>query len=501
MADDSSDYNTLALMQSTSADWTEERFDALEIAEQLRLLKPSKSPGSDNIPNTIYSLLAPWLAIPFKTIFETSIQQKTFPTEWKTGIIIPIPKTRPPLLNKLRMITLLPAPAKILEKMILKKVVCHLESLYGSNQHAFRRGASTTTAIVEILDKVTVHFDNPCIPAIGILSLDFSKAFDMVDHEILLEKVLKEPKLRGFAQWLSCYLSGRQSMVRVSGNMSSIFPVRSGVPQGSVLGPCLFSVLVGDLPSCSTDNNTFVQFADDVNIIIPLVNDDVASIQSVIDKQLEQILEWCRRNKQKLNLNKSNLILITRKSGIPITSPLIPNSTMKVLGVHLSDDLRWNKHIDHANKRASQRMHVLRMLKPHTNSKELHSVYEALIGPIFDYCCPAFGKLPQNLCGQIRRIQRRAHRIIFGDEAYKCDCTFDGLEKRREHLSHKLLCKILNNPHHILHARAPKRLVHTQKLSNFHCRTSKRQNSFFPYTTLLYNANRSSPSTSVIPRQ
>ena len=483
---DSSDYNIPGLESTVSADWLRETFDAGEITNQLRRLKPSKSPGIDNIPNTIYSILAYFLAIPLKTIFDTSIQQKVFPTEWKKGIVVPIPKTRPPLLHKLRLITLLPEPAKILERMVLKKVIHLLEPLYGANQHAFRRGTSTTTAIIELLDTITAHFDNPRIPAVGVLSLDFSKAFDMVDHSVLLRKVSDEPKLRGFAQWLLCYLSGRQSVVRISGSVSGAFPIGSGVPQGSVLGPCLFSVLVGDLPGCSIDNNTFVQFADDVNIVIPVADDGAASIHSSIKKQLTQVNEWCRSNKQVLNLNKSKLMLIARKPTLLPEDPFAPTSTMKVLGVHLSADLRWNNHICDATRQASQRMHVLRTLKPHTTCWELHAVYEALIGSIYDYCCPAFVKLPKVLCAQIRRIQRRAHRIIFGDEN-RCNCIFDGFEKRRESLSLKLLGKILNNPRHILHARAPKRLIRSQNLTNFYCRTSKRQHTFFPHTTLLHN--------------
>ena len=145
-------------------------------------------------------------------------------------------------------------------------------------------------------------------------------------------------------------------MVRVSGSPSSAFPIVRGVPQGSVLGPCLFSVLVGDLPSCSTGNNTFVQFADGVNIVIPFVDNDTATIHSCIKRQLSQVNEWCHCNKQMLNLNKSKFMLIARKPTSLLADPLPPTLTMKVLGVSLSADLRWNNHIRDVTRRGNQRM-------------------------------------------------------------------------------------------------------------------------------------------------
>ena len=182
-------------------------------------------------------------------------------------------------------------------------------------------------------------------------------------------------------------------------------------------------------------------------------------------------------------------MLIARK---PITlpdDPLPTISSMKVLGVRLSSDLRWNTHIREATRRASQRMHVLRMLKPHTSCKELHAVYMAQIASIFDYCCPAFGKLPKKHCALLRKVQRRAHRIIFGDDI-RCDCTFDGFELRRATLSLKLFQNIMNNPRHILYHRTPKLMSRSHKLTSFYCRTSTRQHSFFPHATLLHNSQK-----------
>ena len=457
-----------------------------EIERHLRSLRSSKASGSDNIPNKVYCLLAPFLSAPLKNIYDCSIKTQNFPKEWKKGIVVPLPKSNPPTLQKLRMITLLPAPAKILEKLVLKRVISLLEPLYSRNQHAFRKFASTTTALIDIMDTVSVYYDDPSISAVGVLSLDLAKAFDKVNHRILLQKISKIPSLGGFTNWLASYLSDRLFSVRVQGQLSHFYPIDVGVPQGSVLGPSLFSTLVGDLSSCST-GNAFVQFADDVNIILPFIDSQKETINTSILKQLTNVENWCSLNHLDLNVDKSRLLLITRK---PLqgnfSTPIPMTKSIKILGIHMSDSLQWDAHISEVTKRASQRLHVLRTLKPHTTGHELHGIYEALISSIFDYCCPAFVKLPEKLNIRLHKVEKRAHRIIFGDHN-ECNCQMDGFIKRREKLSLRLFQKAISNPRHILHTKTPKRLTHSQRLTNFVCRTSKRQNSFFPYVTLLYN--------------
>ena len=217
----------------------------LEVEWHLRKLDPKKAMGSDLIPNKIYSLLAPFIAGPLKTIFECSIDQRIFPSDWKKAIIVPIPKTHPPKIEKLRTISLLPSPAKILEKLVLSKLYSTLESLFGTNQHAFRKSASTTTALLQITDTLTRTFDDFSTAGFGILSLDFSKAFDKVQHSTLLRKILNSCLPRGFALWLHSYLSNRSFRVKIHGQLSVFYslhtfwsPTGIGAWTCSFLNPC-----------------------------------------------------------------------------------------------------------------------------------------------------------------------------------------------------------------------------------------------------------------------
>ena len=141
---------------------------------------------------------------------------------------------------------------------------------------------------------------------------------------------------------------------------------------------------------------------------------------------------------------------------------------------------------DAANKKMCQRLHVLRVMKPHLSQEELHQVYCALIRSVIDYCCPLFVKIPLNLTSKLQRVEKRAHRLIYGDER-KCTCDLDGFTNRRIKLGEDLFSKIMKDENNMLHCLTPKVLPSSLRLSNFTCRTDKRKFSFFPYLTLLAN--------------
>jgi hypothetical protein len=463
-------------------------FTTEEVEKELRTLSQNKAAGADQIPNKVYALLATFIASPLRDIFQNSIAQRSFPMDWKKGIVVPIPKTQPPLLNKLRTITLLPYPSKILEKLVLRKTRPFFDSLSGNCQHAFRKDVSTTTALIHIVDTATLHFDDASKVGHAILSLDFTKAFDMVDHHIILNKA-KGCLPEAFRTWLRSYLSGRTFRVKVQGQMSKSHPIAKGVPQGSVLGPVLFATLVGDLSlSMTEDANTLVQYADDANIIIPLKSKEPEDICNIITKQISAVQNWCTRNKQQLNMDKTKVMLCIRGINKLPHFPFPTASSIKVLGVVLNDKLKWDEHLSSVCKKASQRLHLLRTLKLYSSQRELHSVYTATVRVLADYCCPLFVRLPMKLTTSLQKIEKRAHRIIYEHLSHRaCNCELDGLKKRRENYSIKFMLKLLKQDSHILSPRMPKQLPHTKQLTNFFCRTTTRQNSFIPYTTIIIN--------------
>ena len=264
------------------------------------------------------------------------------------------------------------------------------------------------------------------------------------------------------------------------------------MPQGSVLGRALFSVLAGDLSKHNNDN-VFVQYADDLNIICPFTDITPNTVRKKIMNQLKDVLLWCSRNKQELNMDKSKFLLCTRQPVCFDEPPPIQSvSTLKVLGITLNDKLTWDDHVQESCKKACQRLHVLRKVKPYLDRNELHAVYCAIIRTLFDFCCPVYIHLAKTLCKRLQQFERRAHRLMYGSyENYQCTCDMDGFVQRREEMGLRLFLRILQNKHHLLHDRTPDILPHSKRYSNYTCRTEKRLKSFFPYVTMLHNKYQS----------
>ena len=244
-----------------------------EVFRYLSKLKARKSSGDNLVPNRVYSTLADCLARPLASIFNSCIKQRQFPDLWKQGIIIPVPKTKPAVLSKLRQIALLCPVSKIFEKLIMKNAREAIDKSYCSSQHGFRKGASTTTALIGLIHHVLQSSDDKLVSCVAIVSFDFTQAFDKVSHSLLLQRLTDCNLPCGLIMLLNSYLCNRFSRVRLRGIISKRFPVMCGVPQGSVLGPPLFCIFTSDYQPKHTLTKV-IKYADDLSLVIPFANGD-----------------------------------------------------------------------------------------------------------------------------------------------------------------------------------------------------------------------------------
>ena len=453
----------------------------------LRNLKSSKSSGDEAFPTRLYKVLADSIALPVAVIFASSIQQRVFPNAWKNGVIVPLPKTNPTDLLKLRQVTLLSPLSKMMEKLVLHSVQPFFDRCYGLGQHGFRKCVSTTTALIDIMNSVMTYYDDNRISCIALISFDLSQAFDSVDHELLIRKLIECNFPTGFVMWLANYLSNRFSQVRLRSVKSRSFCVSRGVPQGSVLGPPLFCVYTSDFfPKFSTSK--LVRYADDVYLIMPFLSSDANIINEAIDGELHHFEEWCNGKRLHLNRAKSKMIFHTRtRINFPLSTPIPMFESINILGVYFNKSFNWNTHIEKVCTKANQRFHFLRKLRPLVSSKELHLIYTASIRTILEYACPLFMGLNEKLSKRLQRIDRRAHRIICGDTS-TCLCTKDSIKKRRLNISVKCFKKMERNANHLLHSLVPKIHRNSRKYDVQYCRTLKCQSSFIPAVTSLLNS-------------
>ena len=283
----------------------------------------NKSVGPQSIPIKMLKIIPDLIAVPLTEIINKSFSTGIFPEALKVSKVIPIHKGGDTdELNNYRPISLLSVFDKIIERLLHTRLYKFLEEhkILSSKQFGFRKNSSTTLAIIEMSERIRESIENKKYGC-GIF-IDLSKAFDTINHNILLEK-LEHYGIRGIPLlWFKSYLSNRKQYVYLNGESSSIEDIISGVPQGSVLGPLLFLLYINDLPNISNTLKFFL-FADDTHIFCEA--DSMEKLEITVNKELRHLYTWLNVNRLALNIEKTNFI-----SFHPYNKPLKLRITLKI---------------------------------------------------------------------------------------------------------------------------------------------------------------------------
>ena len=285
-----------------------------EICNIILRLKNSKSVGNDGISTKIVKAVAQYISVPLSEVFNVSLSTGVFPDTLKIARITPIYKSDDKsCISNYRPISILSVFSKILESIMYTRLITYLTSnkILADNQYGFREKHSTYMALINLVDKISEQIDSKMITA-GIF-IDLSKAFDTIDHTILLQK-MHHYGIRGIARdWFQSYLYTRQQYVQIDNSISALLTVNCGVPQGSTLGPLLFLLYVNDLISVSNIAH-IVMFADDTNLFFS--ENDIGRLTSLINSELKNISDWFKANKLSINIKKTHYILFCSKKKI-----------------------------------------------------------------------------------------------------------------------------------------------------------------------------------------
>ena len=255
---------------------------------------------------------------------------------------------------------------------------------------------------------------------VGTIYLDFSKAFDLVDHKILLEKLQYYKFSPITIAWFSSYLSSRSQLTYLSGAKSLSGSVTSGVPQGSVLGPILFLLYINDLPDVLEETSIDI-FADDSTISIP--NRDISTIRSSLQKDLINVQNWCILNRMILNSQKTKVMYLSTKSkntsilstdcSISINNNLLEIcESEKLLDVTVDCNLSWDSHIINTLKHCNSLLYLLSRIKIFLSLSKRKLFFNAYILPHIDYCCIIWGNCTKTMEDRLIKFQKRAARVI-----------------------------------------------------------------------------------------
>ena len=303
--------------------------------------------------------------------------------------------------------------SKTLERIVYDQFMTFLEkyNILNKYQFGFRKGHSTEQAILEIIENLKTSIDNNLITC-GVF-IDFSKAFDTVNHEILLAKLFKYG-IRGHSlKWFNSYLTNRLQFVQIDNVQSSTLTMTCGVPQGSTLGPLLFLIYINDIVNCSSIPS-FRLFADDTNIFY--VNKDPTELEIVMNRELKKFYDYCALNKLSINMNKTNFMVITssNKKHININIPNIERKNcIKYLGIYLDEHLNWKSQIAHVNSKLAKNIGIFYKLLHLSNIYILKQLYYNLIYPYLTYGVMSWGSAYTTNLTKIRTKQNKCIRSIF----------------------------------------------------------------------------------------
>lgn len=419
------------------------------------LKSSSNSCGMDGVPSFILkgciNLLAPILC----DIFNLCLAEGKFPIGWKTSVVVPVPKKgNLTLVKNYRPISLLSVFSKIFEKIVIKHLVFNLKPKLSTHQHGFLSGRSTNTNLVSFL-----QFSAPLVlnrKQCDVIYFDLSRAFDVVNHELLLQKLYKFGLSLKYLAFLRMYLSNRYFKVKIGDIFSDTFLVPCGVPQGSNFGPLLFISFIDDIKKVLS-NSYFDLFADDLKI-----GHEISCLSDAerLQSNINSVTLWCKQNGMKCNADKIFVISYSRKKShinynycindVPIKRRYVHSD----LGVTFDSKLKFDIHVESAVAKARKISNFVSWVAKGFQSPITHiTLFNSLVRSKLEYCTEVWGNLGITRTKEIEMVQRLflrklTYRLYGQSLSYHVSTKkfkMNSLENRRLYKELCFIFKLLHN--------------------------------------------------------
>ena len=385
-----------------------------EISNIIRDLDKGKALGPNSIPISILKLNNDFFSNQLSKLVNLTFETGIFPDLYKLAQVIPVFKAgNENLCENYRPISLLPIYSKIYEKVMYSRIYEFLSqnNLIYNRQFGFRANHSTNHSIISLTEEIKSALDSGQLVA-GVF-LDLKKAFDTINHNILIHK-LQYYGFRGItSQLLLSYLSNRKQFVYIDGCKSSLEDISCGIPQGSTLGPLLFLMYINDLRFCLR-NSKANHFADDT--CITYSNKKQALLEKGLNEDLISVTEWFKANRLSLNVSKSKLLIFRSKRkkvdlnqiSIKLSENILePVQSVKYLGMLINDNLSWDIHTNNLSKKLGRANGIISKLRYYAPMKTMLSVYYAIFHSQILYGCSSWALTTLKNSGKRNILQKK----------------------------------------------------------------------------------------------
>lgn len=382
-------------------------------------LKPNKSVGYDNITTSVILKCKDLLLPVLLQIFNLVVRTSNYPNSLKINKIVPIPKVASASsVECFRPIAILSVIDKVFEKIIHEKLLQYFEenNFMYKYQFGFRKGCGTEEAVVNVVNFICDGLDHG-YNGVGGLFLDLSKAFDIVDHDILLQKMSRYGIQGKELLLFKSFLTNRKQYVQIMEAKSALELVEYGVPQGSCLGPLLFKIFINDLFNLNLDGRLYM-FADDICLFYPYKSELV--LRTVMERDASLIFEYFRVNKLVINANKTKLIRFKPRPNtdnifsVNINGNVVHEvHSVKYLGISLQSNLSWDMHINDLKSRISPAIGILYKMNKLVDKNTKLLLYNTLIQSHLNYLAIIYGHDNTTVLRTLQRMQNRALKVVF----------------------------------------------------------------------------------------